>query len=814
MAIPRSLVLLAIAAACREQGAVTGTGPQAAQVPSAARTAVDAELATADLAVARAGCVRCHHDEGDRRAVVRGPRLDDAVRWRAADGGAAFLRAHHGGPDADALAAWIADLGRDLAPAVAGMPAPGAFARGERLQRELACGACHAPAQFAELPARVDHARLAAFLADPTVRVPGIVHVPLARGEAGDVAAWLLRAQRIDTTAQPGFAWTAWRLPINDAGMPELAGVDVAATGTAAAIDTGPGPRAHDYALRFDAELDVPAGGEWTFVTASDDSSWLWIDDERVVENEGIAPLHRGTGKCTLTAGPHALTVLFTQAAGGASLEVRWRGPGVDDEPLPASRAMGRRTLLAPPAPPSAPAAELVAVGRAAARARRCDACHDFADARFEALPAPPSARAFGELREGPCPLAPAGEALASASRAAAAAPASPARDLFAAMQRDGCSSCHVRDGRGGMPPAVMSQLAVVEDIGDEGRLPPDLTNVGRRLRAAWIERVLAEGHSVRPYLRVRMPKVTPAKAHEYASLFAQVDGVDERPEPAYSIEAVQRGRRLAGAGARNCITCHRFQDHPALGPQGMDLAIQNERLQPGWFRDWLLHPATLRPGTRMPASWWRDDDEARADTDAIRTWLSLGAQAPAPPGLKEAPGSWDLVASDGPRLHGCFLAGVSARCLAVATPERVHFAFDLATPRLVWLWRGEFLDTSGTWKGRAGRLLRPLGVDWRVLDDAAIGGGAPRRLRGWRVAADGYPVLRVAVGDAEYEDEARARLTETGGEVVRRLTALRGELDVVFPPPAEDLQVLANDQPAALYHLAPGAPLEVVYRW
>ena len=31
---------------------------------------------------------------------------------------------------------------------------------------------------------------------------------------------------------------------------------------------------------------------------------------------------------------------------------------------------------------------------------------------------------------------------------------------------------------------------------------------------------------------------------------------------------------------------------------------MANERLQPDWIVDWLQNPATILPGTRMPAFW------------------------------------------------------------------------------------------------------------------------------------------------------------------------------------------------------------------
>lgn len=774
-----------------------------------------AELVAADVAVARAGCVRCHAGaDAERHAPPRGPALAEAARWHAADGGQTYLMRHHGGDDAAAIASWLAALAQDTPPArPASHPASGA-ARGEQLTKQLACGACHAPGAFDDLPARTDFARLAAYLGDPTQRHPGLVHPPLSAAEAHDVAGWLLRGQRVEGQPQPGFSWSAWEIEIRDGKQPKLDGLAPVATGIAQTIDEKVAPRRDDYALRFEARLDVPAAGEWTFVTGSDDASWLWIDGALVVKNEAIQPHRRREGKVTLTQGPHELVVMHTQGHGGASLEALWRGPGVDElQPIPAARATTVGSALMPPAPPRPATSALAAQGRAAARARRCDSCHAVGDPAFDALPAPAPAKGWAALRGGDCPETPAGASLFAAAKAAAARPVDDAQRLATALMQDGCLSCHVRDGVGGVPAAVREQLVEVEDIGDEGRIPPDLTAVGRRLQPKWLAKVLREGHAVRPYLRVRMPKVDAERAERYAAWFAAVDGAAARPEPTFSVDVAKRGAQLAGLGGRNCITCHTFQGLPSLGPQGMDLSIQHERLQPGWFHDWLLKPTQLRPGTRMPQLWLKDDEASRAEADAIRVWLSLGAAAPLPPGVKAKPDSLALVPGERPKLHGAFLRGVSARTLSVGTAERTNFAFDLEQPRLVWLWRGDFLDGNGTWSGRAGQLVTPLGREWVVLQDAVVQDGAPRRLLGQRIAPDGYPALRVAVGDVEYEDEARPRLTEHGTEVVRTIRATKGELALAFPT-QDGVRMLVGGAPAAAHRVAEGQTLEVVYQW
>ncbi|HEX6812088.1 MAG TPA: hypothetical protein VF384_10735, partial [Planctomycetota bacterium] len=430
--------------------------------------------------------------------------------------------------------------------------------------------------------------------------------------------------------------------------------------------------------------------------------------------------------------------------------------------------------------------------------------------------PPPPPAAPFTSLGSGPCPNAADAAAIAAAAGPSLQRTHDARAELAAALLRDGCLSCHARDGRGGLPPAVRQGLGEVEDLGDEGRLPPDLTAVGRRLRPAWIEKVLREGHSVRPYLQVRMPRVPAARAKAYAAWFDAADAAGVKDdEPPFSVEASLLGRKLGGTSGRNCVTCHPFSGRKALGPQGMDLAIQHERVRPAWFRDWLLHAATLRPGTRMPTLWWRDDDADRREVDALRTWLSLGAAAPLPDGLVASPDAYLLEPTQRPRLHGAFLKGLSARCLAVGTPERTHFAYDLAHAKLAWLWRGAFLDAEGTWSGRAGKLLVPKGQDWVVLVDLEIAGGAPRRMLGQRITTDGYPVFRVAAGDVEYEDEMRPRLVEGGSEFVRTLRCLRGVLEIGVPPPSGNLRLLVAGAPAAArLRCETGQALEVVYRW
>lgn len=67
--------------------------------------------------------------------------------------------------------------------------------------------------------------------------------------------------------------------------------------------------------------------GPVTFATRSDDGSWLWIDEQLVVDNGGLHGMQTKNGTVQLEKGMHRLRVLFFQAGGGYGLEVGTQPP-------------------------------------------------------------------------------------------------------------------------------------------------------------------------------------------------------------------------------------------------------------------------------------------------------------------------------------------------------------------------------------------------------------------------------------------------------------------------------------------------------
>lgn len=77
-----------------------------------------------------------------------------------------------------------------------------------------------------------------------------------------------------------------------------------------------------------------------------------------------------------------------------------------------------------------------------------------------------------------------------------------PAEDVRLTMARLNCVACHSRDGFGGPEAAGRADWFTVVgevDLGDEGRLPPNLTGVGGKLKESALKAVLERGQRFAP---------------------------------------------------------------------------------------------------------------------------------------------------------------------------------------------------------------------------------------------------------------------------------------------------------------------------
>jgi hypothetical protein len=91
------------------------------------------------------------------------------------------------------------------------------------------------------------------------------------------------------------------------------------------------------FALQFSGQLRVENAGRYEFTLNSDDGSRLFIDDQMVVDHDGLHGLTERIGAVDLAAGVHRIELQYFQRQGQAGLEVRWSGPGIPKGELPKS---------------------------------------------------------------------------------------------------------------------------------------------------------------------------------------------------------------------------------------------------------------------------------------------------------------------------------------------------------------------------------------------------------------------------------------------------------------------------------------------
>ena len=88
------------------------------------------------------------------------------------------------------------------------------------------------------------------------------------------------------------------------------------------------------FALVFEGYIKVPASGIYTFYTESDDGSRLFINDQLLVDNDGIHAPQQINGQAALKKGFHRLRIEFFEGNYGQVLKAYFKGPGIEKQEI------------------------------------------------------------------------------------------------------------------------------------------------------------------------------------------------------------------------------------------------------------------------------------------------------------------------------------------------------------------------------------------------------------------------------------------------------------------------------------------------
>ena len=728
-----------------------------------------------------------------------------------------------------------------------------AVERGRRLFHSIGCVACHAPEAAGAEPAirsvplpdlagKTSVAALTGFLLDPRSTSPGgrMPSLYLTPAEAEDLAIYLLRDQEPRVVERrPGFEFEYFLDPMQDEDVrgffdrppADLDAMEPAAEGRIRGLSLRLPVEMNygNHAYRFAGVMRAPATGPYTFTLASDrrSGSSLAVDGE-VVATKTAGSAREADIRLQLEAGDHRVEVTYfiRGDTGEPFLRVNLEGASLPRGAVLDDYASYENVRLRPDGGTLVSRdAEDAGWGARLFVRHGCASCHGYSgiqpDRRDVAAPPPLAELDPAAVVNGPgmhtgdsSPRYPLASHQKRAIRAALAAlqdlagSRQPGDQIVHTMASYNCYACHQRRAGdaevGGPDPVRATYFAVVggQDLGDEGRLPPDLHAIGGKLKPEALHSVLTtdELHVRRDFMEVRMPNFADEAIDQLADSLATADAAaGDLDEPAFSTEAARDGIELLGEKSMSCITCHNVHVHPAQGVSTIDLATVYDRLRPGWVARFLRDPAAIRPGTRMPSFWPEGvvnfqhlgGGSMDGQIDAIWNALSLGTSMPAPEGTNIG-AELVLVPDERPIVFRTFMIDVGPRSIAIGYPENVHVAFDANNVRLAKIWRGGFFDAKGTWQGRAGRFFGPYGTD--VLDlppgpafadlgdidspwptagraDRNVGG----RFLGYRLDDEGRPVLRYRLHDLLIEEAPMPLHSGGGTNLIRRFQLSAG---------------------------------------
>ncbi len=663
---------------------------------------------------------------------------------------------------------------------------------GRVLFHSRGCAACHAPRddKGAELPAegsvplgalekKYSQKSLVEFLRQPHASRPS-GRMPDMRLQGQDVeriAHFLLQETRV-----PGaLSYTLYRGQVWEGLESEKVKAERAGQVNDLSLE-GLGKIQHHTAIKYDGWINIATAGRYTFYLTMNGGTLL-IDGKSVIKQEPSD--RRGTKQfretAELAAGWRKLQLTYFHTGREPKFSCEMEGPGFNRQAIP-SLLLSISNEVVPVLEALKVDAGLAARGRENFAKFDCANCHN--DLQIPAAPA----TAFAKLDagrgclsgvDGPWPRF----SLTAEQRAwiTAALPKAeqPQLDDLQRINKTlvtfNCLACHERTGLGGVAPERKALFTGTQPaLGDQGRVPPPLSQVGAKLTPAWLADVLLHGKRQRDYVDASMPQFGEANVGHLVELFGRVDKLEEAvlPKVANIQESKAAGYEMIGVAGLGCIACHEFNGQKSGEISALDIGQVTSRLQKNWFILYMRQPSRFHPTVIMP-SYWPEGQSTRpkilgGDTaqqiEALWAYLEDGPRAKKPAGLSRQ--SNEIRVSDTTELcRG--QSPVGYRGIGVGYPERISLAFDSGEMALRQLWKGEFASVElGHFNPRGtGTITFPPGIPFHRLktmednwpykgkSNQAFPQDQGYQFRGYHLDAKRRPTFLYHYGDVSVQD-------------------------------------------------------------
>ncbi len=118
--------------------------------------------------------------------------------------------------------------------------------------------------------------------------------------------------------------------------LPDFDALTTIKEGINPAFDVSQRKSDYGYGFRFTGYVKILVDGVYTFSTTSDDGSVIWLNNEKLVDNDGSHGAREMKKNIALKAGFHSISVLYYQNERGQAFSVEIEGPGIEKQAVPA----------------------------------------------------------------------------------------------------------------------------------------------------------------------------------------------------------------------------------------------------------------------------------------------------------------------------------------------------------------------------------------------------------------------------------------------------------------------------------------------
>ncbi len=118
--------------------------------------------------------------------------------------------------------------------------------------------------------------------------------------------------------------------------LPDFSKMKPLKTGTVTRFDrSAKNKLGEEFGFVFQGFVKVPKDDIYTFYISSDDGSQLWLDQQLLVDNDGLHGMGGKSAEVALAEGYHEIWVRYFENSGGDDLSVHWKVGGGKKEAIP-----------------------------------------------------------------------------------------------------------------------------------------------------------------------------------------------------------------------------------------------------------------------------------------------------------------------------------------------------------------------------------------------------------------------------------------------------------------------------------------------